>query len=350
MLTQDLADRLVGRHWGDNIKVTSLRRLDRASKSDLSLMLEPRDRRLAVTSQAGCLLISENDAADYADLLSCTLIVIADFYAGLQKAMHLLHPPRPKSHFAGVHQSAHVHPEAQLDKDVCVFPMAYIGSADIGSRTRIMPFVFIDDNVCIGEDCVIGAGSVVMSGTRLGHRVILQPGTILGGDGFVYYPENERNIKIASTKNVYIEDDVEIGANTCIDKGMLENTCIGSGSKIDNLVQIGHDVSIGKNAVVVAQVGLAGHVNIGDEAAIGGQAGVAPYRQVGQGARISATAGVFRDVSANEIVSGNPAVAHMNYLRSCAAQKKLHAYQKDVRNLQKRIDALSEALKDHGTR
>jgi UDP-3-O-[3-hydroxymyristoyl] glucosamine N-acyltransferase len=348
MKTQDLSDKLQGRHWGEDIEVNSLRRLDKATKSDLSLMLKPGDRPLAVLSQAGCLLISENDAADCADMLSCTLIVVPDFYASLQKAMQLLNPARTENYVAGVHQSAHVHPQAQLEKEVSVFPMAYIGKAVVGKRTRIMPFVFIDNDVCIGEDCVIGVGSVLMSGTILGNRVILKPGSVLGSDGFVYYPDCGQNIRILSSRCVELKDDVEIGANTCVDKGMLEDTQIAKGSKIDNLVQIGHDVCVGKNAVIVAQAGLAGHVTIGDETAVGGQAGIAPYRQVGQGARISATAGVFRDVLPQEIVSGNPALAHMDYLRASAAQKKLHAYQKNVRNLQKRVDTISESSKERG--
>ncbi len=344
MFTNELAHKLNARHWGDSVDVTAIRSIDKAEKAHLSVILDPRERRLAISSKAGCLLISESDASDFADYFDCTLIVVSEFYPALQKAMHLLHPPKQQNFPIGVHLSAHVHAQAQLAKDVCIFPMAYIGHASIGEHTRIMPFVFIDDDVHIGDGCIIGAGSVLMAGTRVGNRVILQPGTVLGGDGFVYYPQAERNIKFSQIAGVHIADDVEIGANSCVDKGMLENTAIEAGSKIDNLVQVGHDVSIGKNAVIVAQAGLAGHVSIGSETAIGGQAGIAPYRNVGQGARISATAGVFRDVAEKEIVSGNPAVAHMIYLRASAAQKKLQASQKEVRNLQKRVQILEEKI------
>lgn len=246
MFASELTSLLKARLLGDDVNLLNVRRLDRAGHGDLSLLLRPQDQCTAPHSQASCLLLSVSEAADVADKLSCTMIVVD-------------------------------------------YPF------------RELEFVLS----CLASE----------TGVRLGKRVSLAPGVILGADAFVGY-------SISSRAGVYIGDDVEIGANTCVDAGILECTTIGAGAKIDNQVQIGHDSCIGKNAVIAGQSGIAGHVTIGDDVVIGGKVGILPHVIIGAGARVNAGALVCDDIDEGEVVSGSPAIPHMDYLRACALRKR----------------------------
>ena len=232
---------------------------------------------------------------------------------------------RPQSIFAtqGVSPGASVHPEARLEDGVVVDPGAVIGPrAEIGSGTIIGANVGVGPDVRIGRDCSIGAGATLVH-TLVGNRVIIHSGARIGQDGFGFAMGPRGHLKVPQIGRVIIQDDVEIGANCTIDRGANRDTLIGEGAKIDNLVQIGHNVTVGRHCVIVAQVGVSGSTEIGDFAALGGQAGITGHLRIGMGSQIAAQSGVMNDIPPGERWGGSPARPMRDWFRSHAALDKL---------------------------
>lgn len=346
MLTKEIAQYLGAKHWGDNIEVTAMRSLSKANSQNISAIIYPKDLIKARSSSSGCLLISTATAINDANLFSCTLIVVDDLLNALKKTLTLLDPNKRNNFNTGIDSRASINENAKIDKSAIIFPFVYIGQSKIGSGTKIYPHTFIDDDVTIGNDCMIYPGCVILSGTKIGNQVILKSGSIVGSDGFVHFIKDQQNYKMPMIAGVVIEDEVEVGANSCIDKGMLENTKIRFNAKIDNLVQIGHDVEIGRSAALVAQSGVSGFCEIGDLVSIGGQAGIGPSVQIGSEAQVSSATHVFHHVKSQAIVSGSPAMPHMTYLRASAASRKLYKYQKEIKILQQKIQQLEVTTKN----
>ncbi len=239
-------------------------------------------------------------------------------YARIAQAFHPVTPPEP-----AIAAAATVDPTARLGEGCRVEPGAVIGArAEIGARTLIGANAVIGPGVRIGDDCVIGAGATV-SHSLIGYRVNVYPGARLGQDGFGFAMGLAGHLKIPQLGRVIVEDDVEIGANTTIDRGAGPDTVIGAGTKIDNLVQIGHNVRLGRGCIVVAQVGIAGSTRFGDLVAAGGQAGFTGHLEIGAGARVAAQSAVMGDVAAGATVAGAPAVPAAVFWRQCATLRRL---------------------------
>lgn len=227
-----------------------------------------------------------------------------------------LQPPRIAGE--GVSPAAHVDSGARLELNVSVDPGAVIGAGvEIGENTRIGANVVIGPGVRIGRGCAIGAGSSLFY-ALLGDRVLLHPGVRLGQDGFGFAPGPRGWEKTPQVGRVIVQDDVEIGANTTVDRGALRDTIIGEGTKIDNLVQIGHNVIVGRRCVIVAQTGIAGSSRLGDGVVVGGQAGIAGHLKIGRGAQIAGQSGVVRDLEPGARAAGSPAVAATRFFRQAA--------------------------------
>lgn len=235
-----------------------------------------------------------------------TVVVVEDPKAAFARVIaHLF----PELHEPGVHAGAFVHPSAVLGAGVVVYPGAHVGAGcEIGEGTVIFPNV------------------VLYPGTRLGRRCRVHAGAVLGSDGFAYQPGPGGPLKVPHIGGLSVGDDVEIGANSTIDRGLLEDTVVGSGSKLDNLVQVGHNVQLGRAVILAAQVGLAGSVALGDGVLVGGQAGVADHVRLGSGARVGAQSGVGHDVAPGEAVLGTPAVPARLAKRIFAVWKQLPAW------------------------
>jgi len=224
---------------------------------------------------------------------------------------------------AGVAATATIHPSARLEGGVTIEPGAVIGPrAEIGAATLVGPGAVIGPNVHIGRDCAIGSHVTIVH-ALIGDRVIIHPGCRIGQDGFGYVPGPAGHIKVPQIGRVIIQDNVEIGANTTIDRGGMRDTVIGEGTKIDNLVQIGHNVTIGRHCVLVSQTGVSGSAIIGDGVVMGGQVGIADHITVGAGAMLAARAGVMSDVAAGERLAGYPAKPARQYFREVLLLERL---------------------------
>ena len=234
-----------------------------------------------------------------------------------------------------------VDPSATLGQGVHVGPLAVVGPrVRVGARTVLHPHVVLYADVEIGEDCVLHSGVHVRERCRLGHRVIVQIGAALGGDGFGFARDAEgRYHKIPQVGVVVIEDDVEIGALTAVDRAALGETRVGRGTKIDNLVQIGHSVTIGRDSVVAGQVGIAGSARIGERVTLAGQVGVVGHLTVGDGAIVTAQSGIPSSVPPGAVISGSPAFDNKTWLRATAIFAKLPDLLKRVRALERRLGA-----------
>jgi UDP-3-O-[3-hydroxymyristoyl] glucosamine N-acyltransferase len=242
--------------------------------------------------------------------------------------------------FRGISEKAFISEKAHIGQDVTVYPFAYISDgAAVGSNSIIYSGVFIGEDSGIGEGCVIYPNVVIREGVKIGNSVIIHPGTVIGSDGFGYVFEDGVHQKIPQVGGVIIEDDVEIGANVTIDRATTGNTIIGRGTKIDNLVQVGHNVHIGKNVILVAQVAIGGSSKIGDGVILGGQVGVADHAVIEAGTMIGAKSGVMGEVSRG-VYSGTPIMPHRDWLKAQAVISKLPELRKKIQELEEKIKSI----------
>jgi UDP-3-O-[3-hydroxymyristoyl] glucosamine N-acyltransferase len=242
------------------------------------------------------------------------------------------------SHGSGVSDRAFVSESAIVADSAVVYPYAYIDDSAIVERGVIIyPFSYIGKHVRIGEESVIHPNVSIYGGTVVGRRVIIHAGAVLGSDGFGYVWDGKRHRKIAQLGILEIEDEVEIGANTCVDRASLDKTTIGKGTKIDNLVQIGHNVVVGENSVMASQVGIAGSSTVGNYVVLGGKVGVNDHVTIGDGVMAAGGTGITKSVSPRSIISGTPHMAHRDWLR-------LQVYLRKLPELFGRMDAIEEKL------
>lgn len=334
----ELAEATGGRLVGDAaVAVSAIAPLDRAGPEELSFLASARYAPQLATTGAGVVLVSP-ELEDTPGTPRARIVVDKP-----HEAMLTLIPRfyRPVVHTPGVHPSAHVGRAASLGRDVCVDAGAVIeDGAVIGNRSWIGAHVVVCGGAVIGDDCQLHPHVTVYSGCRLGDRVILQAGVAVGKDGFGYVSGPVDGAfthqRIPHVGRVVIGDDVEIGANCTIDRGSVDDTVIGAGTKFDNMVHVGHNVQIGRLCLVLAQVGIAGSSRIEDGVVLAGQVGVSGHLTIGAGAKIGAQGGVISNVPAGESWSGYPARPHKESLRASAALLKLAGMMKRLERLLER--------------
>ena len=335
LLTADAIARLVGGELrGDgNVRVSSVAPLDRADATDLTFLATSKYASLFSRTRAGAALISP-ELADERGSVPARIIVPRPHEAMLRVLPELYVSPARRP---GVHATAVIGRGAMLGREVSVGPYVVIGrDAMIGDRVSIDAGSVIGESVEIGEDSQLLANVTIYPRASVGRRVIIHAGVRVGSDGFGYVFQDGAHQKIPHVGRCLIGDDVEIGANTTIDRGSIDDTVIGAGTKIDNLVHIGHNVRIGSLCLIMAQVGIAGSTYVEDGVILAGQVGLSGHLTVGKGARLAAQAGVFGDIPAGETWSGYPARPHKEALRAHAALFRLSGLMKKLERLVER--------------
>jgi UDP-3-O-[3-hydroxymyristoyl] glucosamine N-acyltransferase len=339
MTLDELASRLGAKVVGDGATIiTGVAGIEQAREGQVTFVANPRYRsKLLSTGASAAIVPPDVEEAPLA------LLVTPEPYVAFTKALEVFHP-REKPE-CGVSPDAWVDPSARIGKDASILPLAFVGrDAEIGDRTVLYPFAYVGNRVCVGEDCCIYSHVSIREGCVLGDRVVLQNGVQVGADGFGYAQEGARHRKIPQVGIVRIEDDVEIGANTCIDRATMGETRIGRGTKIDNLVQLAHNVQVGEDVILVSQAGISGSTTIGDRAVLGGQVGVAGHVRIGEDVKIGAKSGVHASIQDGSIVaSGVPTMPYEVYLKTMAVLKQLPRMREKVRRLEKEVQALTAA-------
>jgi UDP-3-O-[3-hydroxymyristoyl] glucosamine N-acyltransferase len=332
-----LAQLLEGSLEGDpTVTVSRPARIEEAREGDLAFLDNPRYEHYAYSTEASVLLVHASFAPTQA--VKATMIRVPDVRSSLAILLQKFQDgQKSEAHIA---ENASIHPEAQIGAGSSIGDFTVIqAGATIGENTNIHPQVFIGANVRIGSNCVLFPGVRIHHDCIIGDNCVLHSNAVIGTDGFGYAPQDDRSWKkVPQVGNVVLEDDVEIGANTCIDRAALGSTVIHKGAKLDNLIHIAHNVEIGQHTVMAAQVGIAGSTKIGKNCQLGGQAGVSGHISIADGTRVQAQSGISSSVKkTNTALFGSPAIDYNDYVRAYVVFKQLPELQKKLRALELKI-------------
>jgi UDP-3-O-[3-hydroxymyristoyl] glucosamine N-acyltransferase len=339
---RDIAERLQCSLEGDgNLEIARVAAIEQAQPGDLTFIANPRYQAQIATTRASAIIVSPSTAVGDT---AAAILRTPHPYLAFARALALLSEVRPPE--PGVAATSVVAADATLGDRVFIGAFVVIGArAVIGARTIVHPHAVIGDGAVVGDDCVIHAHVSVRERVKIGHRVVLQNGCVIGSDGFGFVKQADgTHLKIPQHADVVIEDDVEIGANTTIDRPAVGETRIRAGTKIDNLVQIAHGVSIGQRVLFAAQVGIAGSTVVEDDVVLAGQVGVAGHLTLGRGVIATAQTGIPNSVEPGAFISGYPAIPNRDWLKSSAAFRTLPALRKRVAELEQRLAELEEKL------
>jgi UDP-3-O-[3-hydroxymyristoyl] glucosamine N-acyltransferase len=332
----ELADRLGCRLDGDgSIDIVRVAGLDDAGPGDITFLANPRYVPAVQRTRASAIILAED-----ADSAPCAMLRSPHPYRSFAQALSVFAVnERPAT---GVHPSAVVAADVTLGPNVAIGPLVVIeGGARLGANVAVHPHAVIGAGARIGDDCVIHARASIRRGSELGNRVVVQDGAVIGSDGFGFVTDDAGvHHKIPQQSRVVIEDDVEIGANTTIDRPAVGETRIRRGAKIDNLVQVAHGVTVGEHAILAAQVGIAGSSRIGNHVVLAGQVGVAGHLEIGDRARATAQTGIPNDIEPGAFVSGYPAIDNRDWLKASAVFRKLPELKRRLAELEDRLVAL----------
>lgn len=343
---KEIANILQGKTEGDEqVRVNSFSKIEEGKPGTLTFLANLKYTRYIYETQASIALVNDDFVPDKELPSTLTLIRVPNAYLALASLMEWVE--KGKNRKKGIESPAFVASSANLTPEaVYIGAFAYIGeNVSLGENVEIYPHAYIGDNVTIGGDTVIYSGVKIYAGCRIGKRCIIHAGAVIGADGFGFAKENDNYRKIPQLGNVRIEDDVEIGANTTIDRAVMDSTLIRSGVKLDNLIQVAHNVEIGENTVIAAQTGIAGSTKIGKNCMIGGQVGLVGHIKIGDNVSIGAQSGCLRDIEPEKNVMGLPAIDVKSYFRSSVIFRKLPEMDKTVGQLQKEIETLQKELK-----
>jgi UDP-3-O-[3-hydroxymyristoyl] glucosamine N-acyltransferase len=323
------------------LDITGAAGLDDASAGDVTFLANPRYTPKVNSTKASAIYLSEDARVER----EIPILRAKDPYLAYTRALRLFHPEPAFKAF--VHESAVIDPSAKVAENVSIGAHVVVGArCRIEKDVRIYPNVTIYEDVSIGKGSTIHSGAVIRERSQLGERVVIHNNVVVGCDGFGYAKdEQKRWLKIPQTGRVVIEDDVEIGAGTTIDRASVGESRIGRGTKLDNLVQIGHSCTVGEDTLLCAQVGLAGSSHIGSRVILAGQAGVAGHLTIGDDVVITAKSATSHDVPAGKVISGIPAFDNRDWLRSTAAFRRLGEMQRKIREVEKRLEDIDNGQK-----
>lgn len=325
-----------------DLVIEGIASLDRATSREITFITQRRYARLATESQAAAFIVSP----EHADLPR-PLIIVPHPYLAYAQVAALFAPPRRR--WPGISHLAYLGQDLELGQEVSIAPLVFIGDrVRLGDRVTLMPGCVLGDEVRIGADTLIYPNVTILERCLVGERVIIHSGTVIGADGFGFVPGTEGHRKIPQLGTVVIEDDVEIGANCAIDRGALGETRVGRGVKMDNLVHLAHNVTVGEHSLLVAQVGVSGSTKLGKKVILGGQVGVTGHIEIGDGAQVGAQSGVHHSIRPGQTVTGTPPWPQKDFLRIINTMPKLPEMYRRLKQLEQKIMELSARLeKEH---
>ena len=338
---KQIAEIISGKIEGNaEITVSSFGKLEEAIEGQLSFYANPKYEDFLYSSKASVIII--NDSLQLEKPIDATLIRVADAYSSFA-ALLTEYSKLAKASLKGIQQPVYISSSATIGEEVYIGPFSYIGeNVVIGNNVKIYPQVFLGNNVIIDDGSILYPGVKIHHDCVVGKNVAIHAGTIIGGDGFGFAPQADGSFKkVPQIGNVVIEDDVEVGANAAIDRATIGSTTIKAGAKLDNLIQVAHNVEIGRNTVIAAQSGISGSTKIGQNVMIGGQAGIVGHIKIADGTKINAQSGVGKSIkNPNTAVTGSPAFDYNHALRSQILSRNLPAMEKRIKELEEKIKNL----------
>ena len=323
-------------------KVSTFAKIEEGVPGAISFLANPQYAHYLYTTESSIVLVNKDFQLEQE--VKATLVRVDNAYECIARLLTLYQSTMQKR--KGIHPLAFVAESAKLGEDVYVGPFAYVGEGvEIGRGTQIYPSAVVEEGATIGEDCILYPHATVYYGCKLGNRVTLHSGAVIGADGFGFAPAADGYEKIPQLGIVTIEDDVEIGANTCVDRSTMGTTLIHRGVKLDNLVQVAHNCEVGSHTVMSAQVGVAGSTKIGEWCMFGGQVGIAGHAVIGDRVLSGAQAGIAGSIrKGNVTIQGSPAIDAKNFMRSSVVFKYLPEMQNELNRLKKEVEALKGKL------
>lgn len=335
---KQIADFINGKVEGDaNAAVNTFAKIEEGVPGALSFLSNPKYTHYVYSTKSSIVLVNNDVVLE--EPVHTTLIRVENAYECIAKLLQLYQASMPVK--KGIDPLAFVSPTAKVGEDCYVGAFAYIGdNAVLGNGTQVFPHAYIGDNVKVGAKCLIKPNVTVYHGCVIGDSVTIHAGSVIGADGFGFAPNSDGYDKIPQIGIVTIEDNVEIGANTCVDRSTMGSTIVRKGVKLDNLVQVAHNVEIGENTVMSAQVGIAGSTKIGAWCMFGGQVGIAGHSTIGDKTFLGAQSGVPGNIKGNETLIGTPPMEPKAYFKSQAIFRRLPELYKQVASLQKQLDEL----------
>lgn len=339
---QQIADVLQGTVEGDpNVKVNNFSKIEEGKSGTLTFLANPKYTQYIYTTQASIVLVNNDFVAE--KQINATLIRVFNAYAALAILLDIVEKSKPKK--KGIEQMVHIAESAQYGEDIYIGAFSYVAdNVTIGTNVQIHPQVYIGEGATIGNNVILYPGVKIYSGCTIGNNCIIHSGAVIGADGFGFAPEGDTYKKIPQMGVVIIEDDVEIGANTTIDRAVMDATIVRKGVKLDNLIQVAHNVEIGSNTVIASQVGISGSTKVGEHCMIGGQVGFGGHITIGNNSNIGAQSGIISNIKENSNIMGAPAIPVKDFFKSSIIFPKLPDMYKQVNRLEKEIETLKAEL------
>ena len=338
---QQIADLIDGKIEGDpNVAVSSFGKLEEATKGQLAFFSNPKYEEFLYSTRASIIII--NSTLQLEKEIKATLIRVPDAYSSFAVIL-TEYAKMKRANLTGIQQPVYLSATARIGENIFIGAFAYIGeNVIIGNNVKIYPQVYLGDNVTIDDGSILYPGVIIHHDCAIGKNVSIHAGTVIGGDGFGFAPQTDGSFKkVPQIGNVVVEDNVEIGANTTIDRATIGSTVIKSGVKLDNLIQIAHNVEVGDNTVIAAQSGVSGSTKIGKNVMIGGQAGIVGHIQIADGSKINAQSGVGKSIKTpNTAVTGSPAFEYAHALRSQILSRNLPELEKRIKEIEQAIEKL----------
>ena len=340
---EQIANVIGGRVEGNkDAKVHTFAKIEEGTEGAISFLSNPKYTHYLYNTKSSIVIV--NEGVELEKDVDATLIRVPNAYESIAKLLQIYEASKPKK--TGVAPQAYIAPSAKLGNNCYVGPFAYVGEgAEIGDGCQIYPHAVVGDNVKVGSNCIFYPNTTIYQGCKIGNNVTIHAGSVIGADGFGFAPGADGYDKIPQIGIVVIEDNVEIGANTCVDRSTMGATVIHKGVKLDNLVQVAHNVEIGENTVMSAQVGIAGSTKVGSWCMFGGQVGLAGHITIGNKTFLGAQSGVPGCLKGGEELIGTPPMNPRQYFKSQAIFRRLPDMYKDLNDAKKKIEELNEKIK-----